>query len=204
LVPFGEYLPFSRTILPIAKKFNLPVSTIIPGREQPNIITPNTRILPTICYEIAYTNTVRKSLRKSNAYVIMNLSEDGWFGSSWGPLQHLEMARMRALENGRYVLRSTTSGVTAIINEKGEIIARLPQFERGVLRGEFKEFTKYTPWTYIGVYPLLAFMLILLAAILYSYRHKLKVIELDSLSLTSLAPKQAVNCQSNCAQLLEL
>lgn len=69
-----------------------------------------------ICYEIAFPELLRDTLR--NADAIITLSEDGWFGESWGPHQHLEIAQMRALETGRMVLRATTSGITAIIDPK--------------------------------------------------------------------------------------
>ena len=79
--------------------------------------------------------------------VLITVSNDSWFGGSIGPLQHLQMAQMRALENGRYVLRSTGSGVSAIINAKGLITNRSEQFEQTVLSGEFMLMKQNTPWT---------------------------------------------------------
>jgi apolipoprotein N-acyltransferase len=86
---------------------------------------------------------------------MITISNDSWFGDSIGPLQHLQMARMRALENGRYLIRGTSNGVTAIIDERGEIVTRLPQFERDVLLGEVQVMLGETPFTRIGSMPVI-------------------------------------------------
>jgi len=113
-----------------------------------------------ICYEIAYPDLVRVSAASSD--VLVTISNDAWFGASIGPHQHLQLARMRALENGRYVLRATNNGMTAIINERGEVTTALPQFEPGVLTGSYKQAAGLTPFTRLGDLP----MLMLFAGIL--------------------------------------
>jgi apolipoprotein N-acyltransferase len=83
------------------------------------------------------------------------MSNDAWFGKTVGPLQHFEMARMRALENGRYLLRATNTGVTAIIDPLGRVQERLPQFERGELSGSFRPYqgsTPYAKYGYLGLW----------------------------------------------------
>jgi apolipoprotein N-acyltransferase len=104
-----------------------------------------------ICYEIVYPELVRRSAR--DADVLLTVSNDTWFGRSIGPLQHLEMAQMRALENGRWLLRATNNGVTAIVDAEGRVRARLPQFESGVLRGEWRVMTGATPYGRFGLLP---------------------------------------------------
>lgn len=159
LLPFGDFLPLERLLRGMIDFFNLPMSSFTAGKEnQPLIQAGNLTIAPEICYEIAYPELVRATLRQAN--VIVNISEDGWFGRSWGPHQHLEIAQMRALETGRYVLRATTSGITAIIDNHGRIVARIPQFEKLVLRGIFYSAQGETPWVKIGLWPLIILLLL--------------------------------------------
>ena len=87
------------------------------------------------------------------ADVLITISNDTWFGRSLGPLQHMEMAQMRALENGRWLLRATNDGVTAIVDARGHIVKSLPRFEPGVLTGEFSVMTGQTPFTRFGTLP---------------------------------------------------
>jgi len=100
-----------------------------------------------ICYEVVYAGLVRSSAQ--DADVLITISNDTWFGSSIGPFQHMQIARMRALENGRYMLRATNNGITGIVDHTGAIIERFPQFEKGVLRGQFSAMqgrTAYNRW----------------------------------------------------------
>ena len=87
--------------------------------------------------------------------MLITISNDAWFGRSIGPLQHLEMAQMRALESGRYLLRATGSGVSAIINQRGKILARGDQFTREVISGEALVFGGATPFAITGSWPVL-------------------------------------------------
>ncbi|MGM8886839.1 nitrilase-related carbon-nitrogen hydrolase, partial [Psychrobacter sp. 1U2] len=90
------------------------------------------------------------------------ISNDAWFGTSAGPLQHLQMVQMRALENGRWFMRATNTGVTAIIDHKGRIVERAPQFERTVLRGDVQARVGNTPFMRFGNYPILFIIALLL------------------------------------------
>lgn len=160
LVPFGEYLPFDKQLRGLINFFDLPMSNFKPGasrqNQQPLRLNLNSsKLLPLICYEIAFPQQVRNAVKQQAATAILTISEDGWFGDSFGPQQHLAIARMRALENGRYVIRSTTSGISAIINAKGKIVARSPQFKPYVLTGQFINYSGITPWTKYGQWPLL-------------------------------------------------
>jgi len=104
---------------------------------------------------------VRRSASTSD--VLVTISNDAWFGASIGPHQHLQLARMRAIENGRYVLRGTNNGLTAIIDQRGRLSAQLPQFVPDVLRGGYRPARGYTPFTRTGHWPLIGLLVILLA-----------------------------------------
>jgi apolipoprotein N-acyltransferase len=149
LVPFGEYVPLERWLRGLIEFFDLPMSHAEPGAmRQPLLRAGAWRIAMAICYEVAYPDLVRRDAR--DADVIVTISNDAWFGRSIGPHQHLQMAAMRALENGRYVLRGTNNGITAIISPDGAIRDRIPQFEAAVLDGEFSGMTGTTPYSRWG------------------------------------------------------
>lgn len=170
LVPFGDYLPFSELLDPILKFFNIPMSSFVHGSDsQENLITPGNTLEPLICYEIAYPELVRTMVKTNNSDAILNISEDGWFGKSLGPHQHLDIARMRALETGRFVLRGTTTGISAIINPHGNIIKQSPQFKAFVLTGEFIAHNGNTPWMYIGSINLMLILIVLLVILRMKY-----------------------------------
>ena len=155
LVPFGEYVPLESLLRGLIGFFDLPMSRSSPGASQQlPLMAADTRLGLAICYEIAYPELVRTSAASSD--VLVTISNDAWFGASIGPHQHLQLARMRALENGRYVLRATNNGMTAIVNERGVVTTALPQFEPGVLKGSYKPTTGLTPFTRMGDLPMLA------------------------------------------------
>jgi len=122
-----------------------------------------------ICYEVVYPGLVREQAR--HADVLLTISNDSWFGASIGPIQHLQMAQMRALENGRWMLRGTNNGITAIIDHSGAVRGRLPQFEPGALRGDYRVMTGTTPFTRAGHLPLLALLVAVVAMALYRRPH---------------------------------
>lgn len=154
LVPMGEYVPFEHLLRGLIPFFNLPMSSFSWGpAEQPPLGVKQYRMAPFICYEIAYPSLVQR-LSQDTAF-LATISNDGWFGRSIGPAQHLQMVRMRALETGRYILRGTNNGATAIIDEQGRITAAIPSFERRVLRGEVYPASGLTPWQRLGVLPVL-------------------------------------------------
>jgi apolipoprotein N-acyltransferase len=133
-----------------------------PGPEdQPLLRAGSWRVAMAICYEIAYPDLVRRSAREAD--VLVTISNDAWFGESTGPLQHVQMARMRALENGRWVLRATNNGVTAIIDARGKVRDELPQFETAVLEGEFTTMSGVTPFGRYGHLPMLVGLALILA-----------------------------------------
>jgi apolipoprotein N-acyltransferase len=130
-----------------------------PAKQQP-LIAGSNRLSLSICYEVVYPDLVRSSVDSPD--LLMTVSNDTWFGSSVGPWQHFQMARMRALENGRAMIRATNNGVTALVDYRGLVQARLPQFQTGVLRGEVEVRSGSTPFSQFGSYPVLCFCLMLI------------------------------------------
>lgn len=154
LVPFGEYVPLESLFRGLISFFNLPMSNFIAGEaSQPLLTAKGQNIAPFICYEVVYPDFVRQQAQTSD--LLITISNDSWFGHSVGPLQHLQMARARALENGRYMLRATNNGVTAIIDAKGKIIASAPQFEQAIVRGEVQSMSGHTTFSQYGSTPIL-------------------------------------------------
>ncbi len=169
LVPFGEYVPLEEWLRGLIDFFDLPMSNFSRGAaEQGPLRAGNHRVAPLICYEIAYSELTARSAR--DAELLVTISNDIWFGSSLGPLQHLEIARMRALENGRYVLRATNNGVSAIINHRGQVVARSQQFVESTVVGDAEVMLGHTPFTSFGSVPLLSALALLLGAMSILYR----------------------------------
>jgi apolipoprotein N-acyltransferase len=161
LVPFGEYVPLEDYLRGLIQFFDLPMSDFQGGDlGQPPLQAAGTTFAPYICYEVVYGDLVRHA----RGDVLLTLSNDAWFGHSIGPLQHLQMAQMRALELGRYMVRATGNGVTALIDQRGGITARIPQFERTVLRGSIQPFSGLTPYARFGSWPILGFCLLAVGA----------------------------------------
>ncbi len=168
LVPFGEYVPMESVLRGLIEFFNLPMSSFSLPRQPQGLLQAGPYELGVaICYEIAYPELVRESGQLSD--MLLTVSNDTWFGRSIGPDQHLQMARMRALENGRWVIRGTNNGITALIDPQGKISAQLPVDEASVLTGEVTPMQGRTPYQLAGVYPLLILNLLLLAGLLFRH-----------------------------------
>lgn len=175
LVPFGEYVPFEDQIRGLIPFFDLDMSSFSHGEtNQSNLLAQGASISPSICYEVMYPELVAEQALNSN--VMVTVSNDAWFGTSAGPYQHFQMARLRSIETGRWLLRSTNTGITAVINEKGQVMDRLPQFERGLLLSSFVPMTGTTPFSKWGGTPvwILALLCCLPACYRYfsQYQHK--------------------------------
>ena len=134
MAPFGEKIPFEPILGPIVKWLKIPIRSIDSGiGGQHNMILDGVNVGVTICYEIAFPSYI--ATRSRNAEFLVTLSEDGWFGNSIGPAQHMQIARMRSVETGRYLARATSRGISGIVDPKGKIIATMPTHESGVVRG---------------------------------------------------------------------
>lgn len=150
LLPIGEFVPFGDILRPIAPFFNLPQSSFSRGEYvQDNLIANGIHIAPLICFEIAFPEQLLANFT-DKTQMLLTVSNDAWFGTSHGPDQHMEMARMRALEFGRPLLRSTNTGITATVDHKGQFISRLPQFEQAVLTSDVVLVEGETPYSKYG------------------------------------------------------
>jgi apolipoprotein N-acyltransferase len=156
LVPFGEYFPVPETVREWMRLMSIPVSDLSPGEEnQPLLRTVNgLELAVAICYEDAYGAEQLYAL--PDADLLINISNDAWFGDSVAPHQHLEIARMRAVEAGRYVIRATNTGVSAFIGPSGQILESAPQFELAVMQREVVPHSGLTPYARTGNWPVIA------------------------------------------------
>ncbi len=159
LVPFGEYVPLASLLRGLIKFFNMPMSGFDAGKpDQPLISIKGNKVVVSICYEDVYAQDVMRQIPQ--AQWMLNLSNNGWYGNSFAPHQHLEMARMRALESSRELVRSTTSGISALIDYKGQIIVKGPQFKMAIVKGQIQPRTGITPYVFWGNYPILFLFII--------------------------------------------
>ncbi|CAJ2377479.1 MAG: Apolipoprotein N-acyltransferase [Arenicellales bacterium IbO2] len=132
LVPFGEYVPFGGALQPLMEQFNIPMSNFTAWRApQPPLRAAGVEFAASICYEDAFPGEWRDQVAEAGA--LINLSEDAWFGNSLAPHQRLQMARFRALESGRPMLRASNNGLSAVIDWRGRVVQIAPQFERAVV-----------------------------------------------------------------------
>jgi apolipoprotein N-acyltransferase len=127
LVPFGEYIPFQR-YLTFAHKLTGRVSSFTRGGEHKVFRLNGHSYGVFICYESVFADEVRESAQRG-AEVLVNISDDGWYGDTSAPWQHLNMARMRAIENRRWILRDTNNGVTAVIDPYGRVRQSIPRHQ---------------------------------------------------------------------------
>jgi len=175
LVPFGEYIPLSHLIGPVLNLLHLPMSSMSSGSDRQVPIQINH--LPVsllICYESTFPQLVRHFAQHTQ--LLINISDDSWFGHTIGQWQHIEMAQMRALELQRYMLVATNTGVTGMVNPQGKLIKHLPTFTQTSLTTTIHAINGSTPWQHFGLLPWMILWIILLGVSWswgYKYAHKL-------------------------------
>ena len=174
LVPFGEYIPFISSLRGIISFFDMPMSNVKHGnKNQENIAIFQDKAInfaPLICFDIAFSNTVRKSNKSS--YFMINISNDTWFGKSIGPYHHLDITRVRAIENNKWIIRSTNDGFSAIITNNGTIVDIIEKGITGVINSGInieKERSIYNIYGYFIPY-LLSILIIVISAIMFKCR----------------------------------
>ncbi len=164
LVPFGEFVPPGFGW--IVKTFAIPLSDFSLGPEHPKpLALAGQLVAPNICWEDAFGEEIIRQLPE--ATLLVNVSNVAWFGDSLAPAQHLQISRMRALETGRTMLRATNTGMTAIIDPRGRVVAGLPQFTEGILEGEVQGQSGATPYVRAGNYPIVLACLALIVALVF-------------------------------------
>jgi len=149
LLPFGEYLPLQPLSGYILNALNIQLGNFTPGGEQQELLIAGGYTFSTsICYEDVFGSEIASTLPEA-AYLV-NVTNDAWFGYSIEPYQHMQMAQMRALETGRYMLRATNTGVTAIVAPDGKIVNKAPMFNKAVLKGSIYPMGGITPYAKLG------------------------------------------------------
>ncbi len=162
LVPFTEYLPLESLLGGIVKFMQVPMSDFSAGHSAAPLAVAGQRAGVSICYEDAFGEENIEALPE--ATLLVNVTNDAWFGHSIAPQQHLQMARMRALEAGRPMLRATNTGLTAVMDERGRVQSRAPQFEVFALHDTVQPMQGMTPYARYGNAALVTLILVLLAA----------------------------------------
>lgn len=171
LLPFGEYLPLQPLSGKILDFLNMRLGNFTPGGDDQTLpIAAGYRFAASICYEDAISSETRMKL--PDAAFLVNVTNDAWFGQSIEPFQHLQIARMRALETGRYLLRATNTGVTAIVSPMGGIVKQAIPFETAAISGIIEPMGGLTPYTKIGdTSVVLILIALLIASILTQIRY---------------------------------
>ena len=169
LVPFGEYVPLQDLLRGLIAFFDLPMSDFARGpAQQPLLQAKGLRLASYICYEAVYPEFAAELARDSD--LLLTISNDTWFGRSIGPVQHLQMAQMRALEAGRWMIRATNNGISVLIDPQGRIQSRIPPFEAAILYGEVQAMQGHTPYLRFGSLPLAILAALILLATLLANR----------------------------------
>ncbi len=162
LVPFSEYVPW-RNWLTFARGLTGIIGDFEHGSQYKVGRIPGGPFSVYICYEAIFPNEVRR-FTLAGAALFVNISDDGWFGGSSAPPQHLAMARVRAVENRRWLLRDTNNGITVSVDPYGRIVARLPTDTRGELDAPYGFRTDITPYARWGDW--LAWLCVIAAVVL--------------------------------------
>lgn len=166
LVPFGEYPPLDPLFRWLMRNLQIPMSDFSAGSpDQSPLVAAGQKLGVSVCYEDAFGEEVIRGLPQAS--LLVNLSEDAWFGDSLAPHQRLQMARMRALETGRPMLRAANTGPSVAIDHRGRILARSPQFRTYSLTATVRPMQGETPYVRWGNLPVVlsGVLIVLLAAL---------------------------------------
>ncbi|MCC8195138.1 MAG: apolipoprotein N-acyltransferase [Deltaproteobacteria bacterium] len=169
LVPFGEYVPLNIP-LPFLE-YLLQGLDFIPGASQAPLRTGDLALGGLICYEAIFPGLARQRVA-DGANLLVNISNDAWFGNTSAPVQHLHLTAMRAIEQGRYVARATNTGISAVITPRGEIAARGSLFKAEALAGTARLVTGLTVYHRIGPFLLWGCLILTFAAVAWSLRSR--------------------------------
>jgi apolipoprotein N-acyltransferase len=169
-VPFGEFIPPGFGWL--LSVLEIPLSDFSRGgHDQPPIAAAGQRVAVNVCYEDAFGDEIARRVRE--ATILVNVSNVAWFGDSLAPAQHLQIARLRAVETGRMHLAATNTGITAAIDRDGRVLARLPQYTEGRLEVSAQGYAGATPYASYADWPVVIVSLLVLAGALLVARRAL-------------------------------
>ena len=164
LVPFAEFFPVPPFVRSWMRLANLPYSDFTPGAAyQPPLPAAHLRLGTTICYEDAYGSSMLPVVSNGKADALVNVTNDAWFGHSSARHQHFQISRMRALEEGRYLIRAANDGISAIVGPHGEVMARAAEFRPVVLYSQVTPMAGLTPYVRVGNWPVLVLSALALA-----------------------------------------
>ncbi len=157
LVPFGEFIPFKRWLDWLYRDWlNIPMSDLSRGEKRDTVTLWGQQVGFNICYEDVFGNEIRRQLPQAN--ILVNASNDAWYGHSIAAYQHLQFSQARALETGRWMLRATNTGISAAINQYGEVVQALPDFVQDTLYISVPSLTGSTPYTRFGNWLILSLL----------------------------------------------
>ncbi len=172
LVPFGEFIPFEEVLRGMIAFLDLPMSGFSRGSVNQDLLKAGGQPLAvTICYEDVFGEEMIRQLPE--ATLLVNGSNNAWYGTSFAPHQHLQISRMRAVETGRELMRVTTNGISAFVNKDGELLQTSPQFEPYVLTGKVQPRTGATPYVNLGNTPMLLLFVVFLLLVFLQRKYKL-------------------------------
>lgn len=159
LVPFGEFIPFKALLGGVYQSLNIPLTDFAPGKpDQGYMQVAGQRLLVNICYEDVFGEELLSRVPSST--ILLNVTNDAWYDRSPAAHQHLQIAQARAAETGRYMLRATNTGMTAIIDQRGQLVEIAPWFQMLALTGEAQGFDGVTPYVRFGNAPIIVWMLL--------------------------------------------
>ena len=154
LVPFAEFFPVPAFVRSWLRLMSLPYSDFTAGADvQPAVAAAGTMLSLSICYEDAFDTSNLAAL--GQARVLVNVTNDAWFGHTWARYQHFQISRMRAMETQRPLVRAANDGISALVGAHGEVLARAPEFQSTVLRGTVQPRGGLPPFTRFGNFPVL-------------------------------------------------
>ena len=169
LVPFAEFFPVPSFVRSWLRLMNLPYSDFTPGaRHQPLLAAAGLKLAASIRYEDAFGSMPLANLADTDALV--NVTNDAWFGHSSARFQHFQIARMRALETGRYLLRAANDGISAVIGPHGEVLAQAPEYRPAVLRSSITARRGLPPYAHTGNWLIISLSATTLAGVLAGRR----------------------------------
>jgi apolipoprotein N-acyltransferase len=170
LVPFGEFIPFKQVFGWIYRDWlNMPLSDLSRGNNLAPMELADQKVAVNICYEDVFGEEIIRMLPA--ATILVNISNDAWYGQSFAADQHMQFSQARAIETGRMVLRSTNTGATAIIDKDGVVVAHAPHDEITILTGQAQGFEGVTPYVRWGNWPFILISFTIISALLRRRKH---------------------------------